>query len=90
MKIRTAQEKDIKKVLALLSQVLEIHATIRPDLFIPGTTKYTHDELKSMFTEDNRRIYVAVDDQDEVLGYAFCEIRQQKNRKNLVLCDPFQ
>ncbi len=84
MIIRTAQEKDIKRVLELLSQVLELHAALRPDLFIPGTTKYTHDELKTMFADENRRIYVAVDDQDEVLGYAFCEIRDQKNRNNLV------
>ena len=84
MIIRTAQEKDIKRVLELLSQVLELHAALRPDLFLPGTTKYTHDELKAMFADENRRIYVAVDDRDEVLGYAFCEIRDQKNRNNLI------
>ena len=84
MKIRTAQEKDIDKILALLSQVLELHAAIRPDIFVPGTTKYSHDELKAMFREENRRIYVAVEDKDEVLGYAFCELRSQKNRDNLV------
>ena len=84
MKIRTAQEKDIDKILELLSQVLEVHAAIRPDLFVHGTTKYSHDELKAMFNDENRRIYVAVDDKDEVLGYAFCELRSQKKRDNLV------
>ena len=41
MKIRKAEEKDIPRLLALLEQVLQIHAKIRPDIFIPGTTKYT-------------------------------------------------
>ena len=45
MTIRRARETDIPKVLKLLSQVLELHAAIRPDIFIPGTTKYTREEL---------------------------------------------
>lgn len=38
MEIRRAEEKDIKKIKELLSQVLDIHANLRPDIFIPGTT----------------------------------------------------
>ena len=45
MKIRKAEAKDIPRLLALLEQVLQIHAEIRPDIFIPGTTKYTTCEL---------------------------------------------
>ena len=41
MKIRKAEEKDIPRIMELLGQVLQIHAEIRPDVFIPGTTKYT-------------------------------------------------
>ena len=41
MMIRDAKEKDIPRILELLKQVLQIHADIRPDIFIPGTTKYT-------------------------------------------------
>ena len=72
MKIRRAEEKDIPAVEKLLNEVLEIHAGIRPDIFIAGTTKYTPEELKKMFADENDLIYVAVDDRDEVLGYAFC------------------
>ena len=39
MKIRKAEEKDIPKIMELLGQVLQIHAEIRPDVFIPGTPK---------------------------------------------------
>ena len=45
MNIRRAQEKDIPRLIELLEQVLQIHADIRPDIFIPGTTKYTNEEL---------------------------------------------
>ena len=48
MKIRKAEEKDIPRLLALLGQVLQIHAEIRPDIFIPGTTKYTVCELAAL------------------------------------------
>lgn len=48
MKIRKAEEKDIPRIMELLGQVLQIHAEIRPDVFIPGTTKYTDSELKEL------------------------------------------
>lgn len=41
MRIRKAEEKDIPRIMELLGQVLEIHADIRPDIFIPGTTMVT-------------------------------------------------
>ncbi len=75
MNIRRAEKKDIQGVLNLLSQVLEIHAKIRPDLFIPGTTKYSHDELEEMFSDDSRPVYVAEDD-DRITGYAFCQLQE--------------
>ena len=37
MIIRKAEEKDIPRIIELLGQVLQIHADIRPDIFIPGT-----------------------------------------------------
>lgn len=46
MNIRRAQEKDIPRLIELLEQVLQIHADIRPDIFIPGTTKYTMKSLQ--------------------------------------------
>ena len=44
IEIRRAEEKDIKKVMDLLSQVLEIHAKIRPDIFVSGKTRGTGTE----------------------------------------------
>ena len=84
MNIRRAEEKDIEKILDLLSQVLEVHAEIRPDYFIPGTTKYSTSELIAIIHDDQRPIYVAVDETDTVMGYAFCAIMNQPARENMV------
>lgn len=70
MQIRRAQVKDIPAIMKLLSQVLEIHASIRPDIFIPGTTKYTVEELTTIINDDQKAVFVAVDEDDQVLGYA--------------------
>ena len=34
MNIRRAKEKDISRLIELLEQVLQIHADIRPDIFM--------------------------------------------------------
>ena len=74
--IRRATDDDIPAVLNLLSQVLEIHARIRPDIFVPGTTKYNKDDLSRMFADDQRPVYVATDPEDRVVGYAFCQLQE--------------
>ena len=61
MIIRKAEEKDIPRILELLGQVLQIHADIRPDIFIPNTTKYTAGELTELLKDEERPIYAAVD-----------------------------
>ena len=68
MKIRKAEEKDIPRLLALLEQVLQIHAEIRPDIFIPGTTKYTVCELAELLKQEDKPIYVAVNEDDVCMG----------------------
>ena len=87
MRIRRAEIKDTDKVIDLLSQVLEIHAAIRPDVFIPGTTKYSPAELAEIFADDTRPVYVAVDDADEVQGYCFCICKKQPDSANMVQFD---
>ena len=84
MNIRRAGEKDIPRLIELLQQVLDIHAKIRPDIFISGTTKYTDDELLQMIKDDTNPIYVAVDEKDLCMGYAFCQLREQPFSNNMV------
>ncbi len=82
MNIRRAELRDMEAVLNLLSQVLEVHAVIRPDLFISGTRKYTEEELKEIFRDDNRPVFVAEED-GKVIGYCFCIIQDTQHSNNL-------
>ena len=84
MHIRKAEEKDILKIMELLGQVLQIHADIRPDVFIPGTTKYSEEELKAILKDEEKPIYVAVNEEDVCIGYAFCQIQEQPFSNNMV------
>ena len=77
MNIRRAEKKDIPQIIELLGQVLQIHADIRPDIFIPGTTKYTNDD-------EMKPIYVAVNENDMCIGYAFCQLKEQPFSNNMV------
>ena len=84
MTIRKAQEKDISRIIELLGQVLQIHAEIRPDVFIPDTTKYTEQELATLLKDEKKPIYVAVNEEDVCLGYAFCQVKEQPFSNNMV------
>lgn len=84
MTIRKAQEKDIPRIIELLGQVLRIHAEIRPDIFIPDTTKYTEQELAALLKDEKKPIYVAVNEEDVCMGYAFCQMKEQPFSNNMV------
>ena len=84
MTIRKAEEKDIPRITELLEQVLQIHADIRPDIFIPGTTKYMVDELTELLKNEKKPIYVAVNEADICVGYAFCQLQEQPFSNNMV------
>ncbi|MBQ8623983.1 MAG: GNAT family N-acetyltransferase [Oscillospiraceae bacterium] len=76
MTIRYAQTKDIPMLMELLRQVHGVHYDIRPDIFKPTTTKYSAKELEEILCDPIRPILVAADDNDNVLGYAFCVFKQ--------------
>lgn len=82
IEIRRAKKKDIARISELLSQVLEIHAALRPDIFISGTTKYTEEELCGIISNDEAPVFVA-DDDGNVVGYAFCVMKRQPFSTNM-------
>ena len=76
--IRRAESRDLDKTLKLLSEVLELHAKIRPDIFISGTTKYTREELQAIFDNDQTPVFVAADDSGvRVLCYEASAVQHQ-------------
>lgn len=72
MLIRRAKKCDSEGINKLLFQVAEIHHIGRPDLFKKDGKKYTDEELFSIMKNDSTPIFVAVDEKEQVLGYAFC------------------
>ena len=71
MQIRRATLTDIDGINKLLYEVHKVHSDKRPDLFKVGSKKYTNEELEKNIVDDNRPIFVYVDN-DDILGYAFC------------------
>lgn len=72
MIIRKAEQKDIAGIGKLLLQVCMVHHQGRPDLFQAGGRKYTDEELELLLQDEERPVFVAVNETDQVLGYAFC------------------
>lgn len=79
MKIRRAQEKDMKDLDRLLFQVNMVHHKGRPDLFRAGQRKYTDDQLLEIIQDDKRPVFVAENEEGNVVGYAFCIFQQRLN-----------
>ncbi len=85
MKIRRAKESDMTGINQLLLQVLTVHHNQRPDLFKGNTKKYTDKELKAVIEDDMKPIFVAVGEDETVLGYAFCQYIQHINDNILMV-----
>ena len=79
MSIRRAQERDVEDILRLLVQVNMVHHNGRPDLFKGPTTKYTREELLALFHDEQRPVFVFMDEENgHVLGHAFCMFLQER------------
>lgn len=85
MNIRRADERDMEGINSLLRQVLMVHHNGRPDLFKADAKKYTDGELKELLKDDSRPVFVGVDEENRVMGYAFCVFQQHLN--NNILTD---
>ena len=85
MIIRRAKEADLAGLNRLLRQVLEVHREGRPDLFKSGAKKYTDEELIAILHDESTPVFVAVDEKESMLGYAFCVFIQHKD--NNILTD---
>lgn len=76
MNIRKATLDDMDGIHRLLDQVGEVHHMGRPDLFKQGAHKYTNDELIQLLNDPEMTIFCAVDQNNWVMGYAFCLSQQ--------------
>ena len=76
MKIVRATAAHVDGINELLRQVLNVHHEGRPDLFRADAKKYTDKELLEILRDDTRPIFAALDEENHVLGYAFCIFQQ--------------
>lgn len=83
MEIRRAVIDDIDGLDRLLCQVLMVHHNGRPDLFKADVKKYSDAELADILEDEKRPVFVCVDENNTVLGYAFC-IYQQHIGSNIL------
>ncbi len=83
MRIRNAELKDVENLYELLRQVQALHAEGRPDIFKAGTNKYDRQDIINILNCESTPVYVAVDENDFAVGYAFCAFKEQKDSANL-------
>lgn len=76
MEIKRAARQHMEGINSLLRQVLTVHHNGRPDLFQADAKKYTDEQLLKILADDSRPVFVAVDEKENVLGYAFCVFQQ--------------
>ena len=77
--VRRAETRDIPDILKLLLQVDMVHHKGRPAIFKGPATKYNEDELRDIINDPETPVFVCTDENDRVLGHAFCIFRQIKD-----------
>ena len=76
VKIRKACENDGPRILELLAQIGQFHHQGRPDIFKADAVKYSLEQVLQLIANPEKPILVAVDDDEQVLGYAMCQVKE--------------
>ncbi len=79
IKIRPAVNSDINRIIEMLKSIAAIHHNGRPDIFKPASSKYNETELAQIIADKDRPIFAAVDENNNLIGYAFCIIQRYKD-----------
>jgi ribosomal protein S18 acetylase RimI-like enzyme len=74
--IRRAEPKDAPRISALLKQVLEVHAAVRPDMYRSGTQKYSEADVLDLLNDPACVLFVETDENDRVRGYAISFVQE--------------
>ena len=76
MIIRKAKTSDLEGIKSLLLQVLTVHHNGRPDIFKADCRKYTDEQILEIIADEKTPVLIAADEEDRVMGYAFCIFQQ--------------
>jgi ribosomal protein S18 acetylase RimI-like enzyme len=55
-----------------------VHYNLRPDIFKPKTTKYNEEQVENILEDENKPVFLFCDEEN-IHGYAFCEITNTKD-----------
>ncbi len=72
--VRKARKKDAKRLAELLETIAQLHHEGRPDIYGGGGAKYNIKDVEKKIADKNETIFVAVNDEDYVLGYTMSKI----------------
>lgn len=72
--IRRAEKKDAKRLCELLETIAQLHHEGRPDIYGSGGAKYNIKDVEKKIKNKDEIMLVAVNDDDEVLGYTMSKI----------------
>ena len=75
MIIRKARMEDRLGIERLLKEVNNLHQKLRPDIFIYNAIKYNAEKFNALISNGATPIFVAVDEDGNVLGHLFCQVR---------------
>lgn len=84
MTIQRASQAHLEGINRLLYQVAEVHHQGRPDIFRANAKKYNDDELCAILADEQTPVFAAVDDDQNVLGYAFCVLEEHNGHPLLM------
>ena len=82
--IRRAEPKDAPRISALLRQVLEVHAAVRPDMYRSGTQKYSEAGVLKLLEDPDCVLFVETDETDRAVGYAICFVHEIEDSGTVV------
>ncbi len=75
MIIRKANANDYKGIERLLVEVNNLHQKLRSDIFVENAVKYNENQFDEIISNDSTPVFVAVDDNGNIMGHMFCEMR---------------
>ena len=84
IRIRKAESKDAQKIAEMLIGIGTLHHNGRPDIYKDNLQKYNESDILEILKNESMLIYVAVDDEDSVAAYAFCQVKEVSESKALV------
>lgn len=84
IRIRKAEPKDAEKIAEMLIGIGALHHNGRPDIYKDNLQKYNEKDIIEILKCEDSPIFVAADEDDNVAGYAFCQLKTVEENKAFV------